>query len=183
MALFAVVDTETNWAGEVMSIGVAVADACKFELLDTRYVIDPEAAAVGGMFEAQLHLKTPAIPSFDSRGGAAERMQAWLRGLGVERIFAYNAGFDKRLMPEWDCFTWHDILKLAAYRQHNPAIPQCADCFKTGRLKRDYGVEPILRLLSGNFTYRETHNAMLDALDELKIMALLGYAPEVYPVV
>ena len=49
------------------------------------------------------------------------------------------------------------------------------DCCSTGRLKRGYGVEAMLRLLSRNRTYRETHNAFFDAMDELKIMALLGH--------
>jgi len=65
-------------------------------------------------------------------------------------------------------------MRLAAYRQFNPCIPACADCYSTGRLKRGYGVEPILRLLSGKQRYQETHNAVLDALDELSIMRLLG---------
>ena len=32
----------------------------------------------------------------------------------------------------------------------------------------------MLRLLSGKRRYQETHNAVLDALDELSIMRLLG---------
>ena len=62
----------------------------------------------------------------------------------------------------------------AAYRQHNPKIPDWAECCTTGRLKRGYGVEPMLRLLSGNRDYRESHNALLDARDELEILRLLG---------
>lgn len=49
-----------------------------------------------------------------------------------------------------------------------------ADCCKTGKLKRGYGVENIFRMLSKNEEYNETHNALLDAQDELKIMELLG---------
>ena len=40
-------------------------------------------------------------------------------------------------------------------------------------MQRGYDVESMLRLLSGNCTYRETHNALLDALDELEIIRLL----------
>ena len=65
-------------------------------------------------------------------------------------------------------------MRLAAYRQHNPKILETADLCSTGRLKRGYGVEPMLRLLSGNRGYHETHNAIFDALDELEIMRLLG---------
>ncbi|MCI8860506.1 MAG: hypothetical protein HFI71_13505 [Lachnospiraceae bacterium] len=70
--------------------------------------------------------------------------------------------------------TRYDIMRLAAHRQYNRAILDSADCCKTGKLKRGYGVENVLRILSKNERYRETHNALLDALDKLKIMQLLG---------
>ena len=98
----------------------------------------------------------------------------WLARHGVTSLFAYNAGFDRNHLPELRCFDWYDIMRIAIYRQHNPKIPACADCYSTGRMKRGYGVESMLRLLSGNCTYRETHNALFDALDELEIVRLLG---------
>lgn len=70
--------------------------------------------------------------------------------------------------------TRYDIMRLAAYRQYNRAILDSADCRKTGKLKRGYGVENVLRIPSENEGYRETHNALWDALDKLKIMQLLG---------
>lgn len=75
---------------------------------------------------------------------------------------------------------WFDIMKLAAYKQYNKKIPETAECWGTGRLKRNYGVEPIMRMLSGKRTYREVHNAVCDAVDELKIMKLLGYSIDEY---
>lgn len=51
---FAVVDTETNWDDEVMSIGVVAADPATMEGIDSRYyIIDPEYR-VGGMFANEL---------------------------------------------------------------------------------------------------------------------------------
>ena len=91
----------------------------------------------------------------------------------VTSLFAYNAGFDRNHLPELGHFSWFDIMRIAIYRQNNPKIPDWADCFSTGRMKRNYGVEPMLRLLSGNGNYRETHNALFDALDELEIIRLL----------
>ena len=99
----------------------------------------------------------------------------WLSRNDITSLFAYNAGFDRNHLPELRTFRWYDIMRLAAYRQHNPKIPACADCCSTGRLKRGYGVESMLRLLSGNSTCRETHNALFDALDELEIVRLLGH--------
>lgn len=77
-------------------------------------------------------------------------------------------------------YIWHDIMRIAAYRQYNPMIPTSAECCKTGRLKRGYGVENIMRMI-GNKDYIETHNALLDARDELEIMRLLGHPSDIYP--
>lgn len=37
MGRFAVIDTETTWGDEVMSIGTVVADSETFEVIDQRY--------------------------------------------------------------------------------------------------------------------------------------------------
>ena len=71
-------------------------------------------------------------------------------------------------------------MRLAAYRQYNPCICAGSDCYSTGRLKRGYGVEAMLRQLSGRCHYCETHNAIHDALDELKIMQLLHHPLDKY---
>jgi len=102
-------------------------------------------------------------------------LRAWFHKHGIASIFAYNACFDRNHLPELRDFDWYDIMRLAAYRQYNPKIPANADCYSTGRLKRGYGVEAMLRLLSGSRTYRESHNAYFDAIDELEIMSLLGH--------
>ena len=47
-------------------------------------------------------------------------------------------------------------------------------------MKRNYGVEPMIQLLTGNCKYMEVHNALYDALDELEIMRLLGKTLEEY---
>ena len=47
---FAVIDTETNWFDQVMSIGVVVADSQTQKKIDSvYYIIDPEYK-VGGMY-------------------------------------------------------------------------------------------------------------------------------------
>ena len=72
-------------------------------------------------------------------------------------------------------------MKLAAYRQYNPYIPEEVPCFRTGRLKSGYGVERILRMISQDAGYTEVHNALCDAEDELRIMQLLHHDPGLYP--
>lgn len=180
MGNFAVIDTETNWADQVMSIGTVIADADTFGMVSAKYHILPMECRIGGMYSDALFLDTPVSPALCTREEAVQDLSGWLAGNNVTSIFAYNAHFDRNHLPELARLNWYDIMRLAAYRQHNPKIPACADCCSTGRLKRNYGVEAMLRLLSGSAAYRETHNALFDALDELRIMHLLGHRPEDY---
>jgi len=175
MGKFAVVDTETNWADQVMSIGTVIADADTFELITAKYHILPIECEIGGMYYDTLFLETPVNPILCTRAEAIADLRAWFGQHGVRSIFAYNACFDRNHLPELRDFDWYDIMRIAAYRQHNPKIPANADCCSTGRLKRGYGVEPMLRLLSSNSTYREKHNAFFDAFDELEIIRLLEH--------
>ena len=181
MGRFAVIDTETNWYDQVMSIGIVIADADTFEAVAARYYILPKECQVGGMYAATLYLKTPVKPMVCSRTDAISDMLRLFQLHGVQSLFAYNACFDRNHLRELSIFRWHDIMRLAAYRQYNHKIPPDADCCSTGRLKRGYGVEAMLRLLSGNHAYRESHNAFFDAVEELEIMRLLGYPLSEYP--
>ena len=175
MGNFAVIDTETNWADQVMSIGTVIADENTYQLQDAKYHILPIECEIGGMYESTLFIETPVRPILCTRAEAIADLRAWFGRHGVHSIFAYNACFDRNHLPELRDFDWYDIMRLAAYRQYNAKIPVNADCCSTGRLKRGYGVEPMLRLLSGSRTYRESHNAFYDAIDELKIMQLLDH--------
>lgn len=181
MDKFAVIDTETNWNDEVMSIGVVVADAETKEKIDSvYYIIDPEYR-VGGMYASELQLDDKNV-CVTNRKQALKKIKAWLDTYGVQKLFAYNASFDKNHLPEYAEYKWYDIMRLAAYRQYNLAIPGSADFYKTGRLKRGYGVEDVLKMLRKNQKYSETHNAVLDAQDELEIMQLLGHELKVYEI-
>lgn len=159
--------------GEVKFSARGFADAeTKKEIDSVYYIIEPEYR-VGGMYSNELQSdkkKTRVI----NRRQALKEIKEWLNIYGVRKLFAYNACFDKKHLPEYSGYEWYDIMRLAAYRQYNRAILDSADCCKTGKLKRGYGVENIFRMLSKNEEYNETHNALLDAQDELKIMELLG---------
>lgn len=180
MGKFAVIDTETNWADQIMSIGCCIADSDTFEPIAMKYYMLPTECKIGGMYYDALFLDTPVKPILCTRPQALRDLRTWFKRYGVRSIFAYNACFDRNHLPELRGFDWFDIMRLAAYRQHNPRIPADADLCSTGRLKRGYGVEPMLRLLSGDRTYRETHNALFDAMDELEIMHLLGHPLDDY---
>ncbi len=180
MGNIAVIDTETTWNDLVMSIGVVVARDDTFQALDAKYYVLTPEYEIGGMYEGVLFLGDRFQPIICTRQEAMADLQAWLQHYGVTAIFAYNAGFDKNHLPELRYLHWFDIMRLAAYRQTNGKIPANADCFATGRLKRGYGVEAIYRLLSEDACYREVHNALCDAMDELQIMRLLCHPLENY---
>ncbi len=180
MRCFAVIDTETNWENRVMSIGTVIADVDTFRLVNARYYIITPEYLVGGMYSDMLLPDERLTPVFCTRREALIDLQSWLEEFDVTAMYAYNAAFDYNHLPELRGLCWHDIIRMAAYRQHNIKIPHTADVCATGRLKRNYGVQPMLRLLSGNDTYHETHNALYDAMDELEIMQLLGHHPEKY---
>lgn len=178
---FAVIDTETNWNDEVMSIGVVVADSETKEKIDSiYYIIDPEYR-VGGMYASELRTDEKDACVADRKQALMEIGQ-WLDTYHVRKLFAYNASFDKRHLPEYARFEWYDIMRLAAYRQYNKAIPGSADCCRTGKLKHGYGVESILKMFNRDEWYRETHNAVLDAEDELQIMQYLGHGISKYEI-
>lgn len=180
MGKIAVIDTETNWYDQVMSIGIAVADRETFSLTDTGYyILNPEYQA-GGMYDQVMDLVDEKATVCCSRQQAMTSIRRWLEHLEVADIFAYNARFDCHHLPELGFLHWHDIMKIAAYRQYNPCIPGDAPCCSTGRLKRSYGVEPITRMLTGDRNYCETHNALYDAMDELRIMKLLPLTADKY---
>ena len=177
---FAVLDTETNWDNRVMSVGIVLADGIDLTPTDTRYYVFTPEAEVGGMFSAALWLEsTPERVC--TRAEALREIRSWLAEAEVESVFAYNARFDWGMLPELRDLRWYDIMALAAYRQYNDSIPPWADCCRSGRLRRGFGVEPILRLLREE-DYREEHNALRDALDELEIMRRLGHRLETYEI-
>ena len=175
----AVLDTETNWDNEVMSLGVVIADAVTFQAVDQKYYILTPEHKVGGMFSYVLHLRGCEAMECCREEVMAD-LETWLHQHGVKAIFAYNARFDYSHLEELSSFCWYDIIRIAAYRQHNVKIPRDAACCKTGRLKCNYGVEPMLQLLREDRNYRETHNALQDALDELEIMRLLDLHIDTY---
>lgn len=180
--MIAVIDTETNWHDRVMSIGVVIAEEGTFAPVTERYYILIPEVHVGGMYSSTINLRDEDLTLAASRQEVLEDLMQVLEDYGVEQLFAYNARFDCRHLPELNGWSWFDIMRLAAYRQYNPCIPPEADCCRTGRLKREYGVEPMVRLLSGNRRFCETHNALQDALDELTIMRLMGHDISAYEV-
>jgi len=175
MSRFAVIDTETTWGDAVMSIGTVIAESETFELIDKRYYILTPFKDHGGMYTHALYANNIKPDLECSRKKAMAELRQFIADHQVADMFAYNAVFDYRHLPELNHLAWYDIMKLAAYRQHNHRIPHHAECCGTGRLKRGYGVERIYRMLSQDLDYCELHNALTDAMDELVIMKMLNH--------
>ncbi len=176
----AVIDTETNWNDEVMSIGVVISNSDNFKAIDEKYFVFAPEYKSGGMYSYALFITDIPQPDITDRVTAIGKIRKWLKEKGVTSIFAYNAKFDKNHLPELDDFEWYDIMRLAAYVQHNPKITDREDCCGTGRLKSGYNVEDMYRRLTGKKNYSEKHNALTDARDELEIMACLGHPLDYY---
>lgn len=172
---FAVIDTETNIYDQVMSIGAVIADPDTFKSVAARYYILSPECNVYGIYSSVLHIKGQKTDLISTRENVISDFINVLNTYNVNNIFAYNARFDYGHLPELSSYRWFDIMKIAAYKQYNPAIPDTADCCRTGRLKSNYGVEAMMRLLSGSRSYHEVHNALCDAEDELELMKLLGH--------
>ena len=176
----AVIDTETNWNDEVMSIGVVIADSSTFRPVDTKYyILNPESLR-GGMYSYELDMTRDNAINTCCRNEAMQSLINWFNKYNLNKIYAYNARFDMTHLEELGFMNWYDIMGIAAYKQYNHGISDCDECFKTGRLKRNFGVEAIYKRLSGNKSYREVHNALTDALDELDIMRFLNLDIDTY---
>ncbi len=177
---FAVLDTETNWSEKVMSIGICIVEKNTYKCIEQKYYILSPEAKENGMYSYALKCKESPDPLVNSRNEAINDIKKVFENYAITDVFAYNAAFDCRLLHELNYLSWYDVMKIAAYKQFNRCISDNYECYNTGRLKKNYGVEPIFRMLSGNNDYIERHNAACDALDVAKIMAMLDVPYQTY---
>lgn len=100
MEKFAVIDTETNWNDEVMSIGVVIADSKTKKKIDSLYYIITPEYRVGGMFSNELRFDQEDV-RITERKQALKEIGLWLEKNHVQKLFAYNASFDRNHLPEY----------------------------------------------------------------------------------
>ena len=123
-------------------------------------------------------------------------------------LLAYNAKFDEeivgpamaKLLPNSE---WRDIMQVAKNVFSNPKLTELhpflakfedPNYFQNGNIKKGFSAEAIYRLLFDKSdgtaeppesdpreVYHETHNAILDALDEFEIFKALMDDPYMYP--
>ncbi len=167
--IFALIDTETNWFDEVMSIGMIIAEDNTYDVKEEYYgLISPECYS-GGMFSSVLRDNKAKIDNESTREQIIKELKSILRKYHVRYIFAYNSSFDENHLPELSDYLWIDIMKTTMYRQYNPFVPKYIDTYKTGKMMSNYGVESMLHMITGK-VQNEVHNALCDTRDELFIM-------------
>lgn len=163
-----------------MTIGIVIADKTTYQPETFKYYVILPEYQEGGMYSMFASLPSNEITTECTREEAIFDLRECLRKYGVDSIYAYNMSFDKSNLSELEDFSWYDIMTIAANKKYNKFIPDNMECYKNGRLKRGYGVEAIIQMISGKTDYKEIHNALFDAMDELKIMQYLKWSLESY---
>lgn len=88
----AVIDTETNWDGELISIGVVIAHRESFCAAAERYYIITPECHMFSLYGFALGAYQPATRC--SRQEAVQDLRSFLDDYRVTDLFAYNAKFD-----------------------------------------------------------------------------------------
>ncbi|MDW2923756.1 hypothetical protein [Mesomycoplasma ovipneumoniae] len=181
----AVIDVETNYENEVFSVGVVIADSADFQWFDKGYWIIKNNWKVGGMYIHKTFTPLPLefreeINVVQTRQEMIAQLIHFLKFYKVKNWFSYTK-FDFRHLPELHkSFEHNDISIFAKSKQFNKHIPLNAELTKKGDLKSGWNAQNIYRMLTKDPSYIETHNALLDAMDELRIMELLDLDIETF---
>ncbi|WP_069097566.1 hypothetical protein [Mesomycoplasma ovipneumoniae] len=179
----AVIDVETNYDSEIFSVGVVIADSTNFKLIDKKYWIIENNWKVGGMYAPNAWLPLEFEQEtilVQTRKEMIVRLIKFLKSYEVKNWFSYT-NYDFRHLPELhESFEYNDISIVAKNKKFNKYIPLNAETTKNGNLKREWGVENIYRMVTNNENYLETHNALFDAIDELRIMKSLNVGIETF---
>ncbi|WP_069099867.1 hypothetical protein [Mesomycoplasma ovipneumoniae] len=181
----AVIDVETNYENEVFSVGVVIADSVDFRWFDKKYWVIKNNWKVGGMYIHKTFSPLPLefreeINVVETRKEMITQLIHFLKSYEVKNWFSYTK-FDFRHLPELHkSFEHNDISIFAKSKQFNKHIPLNVELTKNGDLKSGWKAEDIYRMLTKDQSYIETHNALLDAMDELQIMELLDLDIETF---
>ncbi|MDW2834166.1 hypothetical protein [Mesomycoplasma ovipneumoniae] len=181
----AVIDVETNYDNEVFSVGVVIADSADFQWFDKEYWIIENNLKVGGMYARNIWVPLPLefreeINVVKTRQEMIAQLIHFLKSYKVKNWFSYTK-YDFRHLPELHkSFEHNDISIFAKSKQFNKHIPLNAVTTKKGDLKSGWNAQNIYRMLTKDQSYIETHNALLDAMDELRIMELLDLDIETF---
>lgn len=167
---------ETKYKDTAFSVGVVIADSNTLQPVYAKYYILTPECEENGMFRECLRIAPIEITKECSREECMQELKDAFFKYNIEDIFGYNISFDYQHLKELEKYKWYDIASKAAYLGENPFLNKDnGSYYETGRLKKGYGVESMFKLVTGDTGYRETHNAIFDAIDELVIMQKLDY--------
>ncbi len=203
----AVIDVETTWRNEVMSIGAVIVDTQdKYRILEVAYWLVSPFCYQPAMFSGAIDLSLAKGRSFfyqkgvrildlvteteDSFENCIEGLQKFLDRYDVSSCFAYNGHFDKRHLLDLDGVSWFDLVVPFTSLDLNPFLSSqvfpdyCLGGGKAGlRLVRDFSFSDIMRHIPGcKRNYHETHNGCIDAFDEAMAMQLINLPRDEYRV-
>lgn len=181
---FAVIDIETNHLRNVISIGVVIGNSIDFSVIDQNYWVIENNLKDYGMFNDRIAISSPhyAMNYVEVYEQAIEKLIEFLNSYNVKDWFSYTK-FDYNILTELrKNFNYYDISIIAKNIHFNDSLSKNADTNVDGSLRKGYGVEQIYRQLSRDRNYQEEHNALLDAIDELKIMRMLELSYKAFKV-
>lgn len=165
----AIIDTETGDEflknDTLVSIGIVIVD-CDLNILDS-YYSNVENNAKFIMYGDMLNIDD--IPP-KSLSTVRDETCALLDKYNVKTLLAYNASFDRRVLTnaKFPIITnWSDMMKVARNKKYNTNIPNDIVAYKTGAIKKGYGVDDMLSYITN---ISESHNALTDVYDELLIL-------------
>lgn len=200
----AVIDVETTWHDEVMSIGAVIVDTRdKYRILDVAYWLVSPFCYQPAMFSGAIELSMVKESSFfyqkgncilDSVTETEDTFENCIAGLKalldryyVSSCFAYNGHFDKRHLLDLDGVVWFDLVVPFTSYDLNPylsseKIPgENLGFGKAGvRLVKEYSFFDIMRHIPGCKRYRETHNGCVDAFEEAMAMQMMKLPRDEY---
>jgi|GEM_PF-3570304 len=203
---FVMIDVETDGGNLVCTIGAVIVNSKTWIIEELHYYTIEgtehlcwygNAINLGQFAEFLQEFEqitfTKNICAYDE---AIQGLRKTINTHHITQIFAYNASFDCRMLPEFSDFIWCDVIHKAAYEQYNPLLPKNTEFYGSGKMKRGYSVESMYRLVCPKHKgylpswkrkfgqlgskYFETHNGLIDAVDQVRIMQAIGYTSELY---
>jgi len=92
---FAVIDTETNWSNQVMSIGLVIANNETFSIVEKKYYIITPECNEGGMYSSVLSVKGQKEDLKGPRKDVLQAVESTLSLYNVDSIYAYNQPYPR----------------------------------------------------------------------------------------
>lgn len=164
----AVLRTMTNSEGSLCAVGVVITNTADWRpIAEYRYVIAPEAETADQdvLF---LPVEKDCICTSCRSEHLLFRLKQMLSEEKVQYIVSYGSSA-RFFLPGID-LPWLDIQNVSAYRKYNPFIPKKAKLYRNGRMKSGYGMEAMMRIVTGDKSYIRTGNPVRDCEADLCIL-------------